>query len=44
LQPDGKIGKPSDHAYYEVCTSPALFELVNALKRTQEAGVEPARV
>ena len=44
LQPDGKIGKPSDHAYYEVCTSPALFELVSALKRTQEAGIEPVRV
>jgi hypothetical protein len=44
LLPDGKIGKPSDHIYYEVCTSPALYELVNALKRTQDAGFEAARV
>jgi hypothetical protein len=44
LLPDGKIGNPSDHIYYEVCTSPALYELVNALKRTQDAGFEAARV
>ena len=35
LQPDGKIGKPSDHHYYEVCTSPAIYDLASALKRTQ---------
>jgi hypothetical protein len=44
LLPDGKIGKASDHNYYEVCTSPALYELVSALKRTQDVGIEPARV
>ena len=31
LQPDGKTGRPSDHAYYEVCTSPKVFELVEYL-------------
>jgi hypothetical protein len=35
LQADGKIGKPSDHHYYEVCTSPAIYDLAGALKRTQ---------
>ena len=44
LLPDGKIGKSSDHNYYEVCTSPALYDLVAALKRTQTAGIEAARV
>jgi hypothetical protein len=44
LKPDGNIGKPSDHIYYEVCTSPALYELVAALKRTQDMGMEAARV
>src|SRR5579871_5227818 len=43
LMPDGNIGKPSDHFYYEVCTSAALYELVAALKRTQDVGMEPAR-
>ena len=37
LLPDGKIGSPSPHAYYEVCTSPALYDLVAALIRTQQA-------
>ena len=37
LLPDGKIGAPSSHAYYEVCTSPALYDLVAALVRTQQA-------
>jgi hypothetical protein len=37
LLPDGKIGAPSSHAYYEVCTSPALYDLVAALIRTQQA-------
>jgi hypothetical protein len=44
LLPDGKIGKSSDHNYYEVCTSPALYELVAALKRAQTAGFEATRV
>jgi len=38
LLPDGKIGGPSTHAYYEVCTSPALYDLVAALLRTSHAG------
>jgi len=37
LLPDGKIGVPSSHPYYEVCTSPALYDLVAALIRTQRA-------
>jgi hypothetical protein len=37
LQPDGKIGSPSTHPYYEVCTSTALYDLVAALLRTQQA-------
>jgi len=43
LLPDGKIGKSSDHHYYEVCTSPALYELVAALKRSQAVGFEATR-
>ncbi|MGC2766691.1 MAG: hypothetical protein WB607_14390 [Candidatus Acidiferrum sp.] len=43
LLPDGKIGKPSDHNYYEVCTNPALYELVAALKRNQTAALETTR-
>src|ERR1700719_2413678 len=42
LLPDGKIGVPSSHPYYEVCTSPALYDLVAALIRTQRAATEPA--
>jgi hypothetical protein len=34
---DGKLGAPSEHAYYEVCSSPALFDLVAALIRTNQA-------
>ena len=37
LLPDGKIGEPTSHAYFEVCTSPALYDLVAALIRTQQA-------
>src|SRR5215467_3297924 len=44
LLPDGKIGEPADHYYYEVCTSPVLYDLVAALKRTQAVGLETARV
>ena len=44
LLPDGKIGVPSSHPYYEVCTSPALYDLVAALIRTQRAAVEPTHV
>ncbi|HUC52905.1 MAG TPA: hypothetical protein VMR90_02590 [Candidatus Cybelea sp.] len=39
LLPDGKIGGPTTHPYYEVCTSPALYELVAALIRTQQAAL-----
>lgn len=44
LLPDGKIGKASDHNYYEVCTNPALYELVASLKRNQSVGFEASRV
>ena len=37
LLPDGKIGGPTEHCYYEVCTSPALYDLVAALIRTNQA-------
>ncbi len=37
LLPDGKIGPISNHAYYEVCTNPALYDLVAALIRAQSA-------
>ncbi|MBI3670801.1 MAG: hypothetical protein HY237_13605, partial [Acidobacteria bacterium] len=30
LLPDGKIGAVGSHAYYEVCTSPKVFEMVEA--------------
>jgi len=40
LHPDGKIGIASSHPYYEVCTSPALYDLVAALIRTQVAAIE----
>jgi hypothetical protein len=43
LLPDGKIGKKSDHAYYEICTHPALYELVAALKRNQAVEFEATR-
>lgn len=43
LTPDGKIGGPSTHIYYEVCTAPALYALVAALLRTKHAALEPAR-
>jgi len=39
LLPDGKIGGATSHPYYEVCTSPALSDLVAALIRTQQAAV-----
>ncbi len=42
LLPDGKIGKSSDHNYYEVCTSPALYDLVAALIRSQSVTFEPS--
>src|ERR1700676_107109 len=35
LLPDGKIGVPTDHKFYEVCTAPHLYDLVAALKRSQ---------
>jgi len=37
LLPDGKVGKPTEHSYYEVCTAPALYDLVAALLRTNQA-------
>src|SRR5215467_2432213 len=37
LLPDGKVGRPTEHSYYEVCTSPALYDLVAALIRTNQA-------
>ena len=37
LLPDGKIGGPHTHPYYEICTSPALYTLVAALIRTNQA-------
>jgi hypothetical protein len=43
LLPDGKVGKPSDHNYYEVCTNPALYELLAALKRNQAVALETTR-
>jgi len=43
LQGDGKIGKKSDHAYYEVCTNPALYELAAATRRKQPAALEVTR-
>ncbi|HXM93583.1 MAG TPA: hypothetical protein VOA64_04900 [Candidatus Dormibacteraeota bacterium] len=39
LLPDGTVGAASSHAYYEVCTSPALYDLVAALVRTQETSM-----
>ncbi len=43
LLPDGKIGKASDHNYYEVCTNPVLYELAATLKRKQAVGFETTR-
>ena len=37
LLPDGKVGRATEHCYYEVCTSPALYDLVAALIRTSHA-------
>src|SRR5712671_5047858 len=37
LLQDGKLGSPSEHSYYEVCTAPALFDLVAALIRTNQS-------
>jgi hypothetical protein len=31
MLPDGTIGAAGQRAYYEVCTEPKLFELVEAL-------------
>lgn len=43
LLPDGKIGRLSDHNYYEICTSAVLYDLITALKRTQSVGLEVVR-
>ncbi|HKV23020.1 MAG TPA: hypothetical protein VJN93_00370 [Candidatus Acidoferrum sp.] len=37
LLPDGKMGAESTHPYYEVCTSPKLYDLVAALIRSKVA-------
>jgi len=37
LLQDGKLGGPSKHSYYEVCTASALFDLVAALIRTNQS-------
>ena len=37
LLPDGKIGAAGARAYYEVCTSPKVFELVEYLTATASA-------
>ena len=37
LLPDGKIGSPGTRAYYEVCTSPKVFDLVEYLNATASA-------
>jgi hypothetical protein len=37
LSSDGKIGALSTHPYYEVCTSPKLYDLVAALIRSHAA-------
>jgi hypothetical protein len=42
LLPDGKIAGATTHPYYEVCTSPALYDLVAALMRTQQAAASVA--
>jgi hypothetical protein len=45
LLADGKIGPATGHNYYEVCTSPALYELTAALKRPRAAAtVETVKV
>src|SRR5271165_7134265 len=43
MLPDGKIGQASDHYYYEVCTSPVLYELVASLKKTRSVCLEAVR-
>ena len=37
LLPDGKIGGAAGRAYYEVCTSPKVFELIEHLTSTAVA-------
>jgi hypothetical protein len=39
LLPDGKVGRATEHCYYEVCTSPELYDLVAALIRTHQTSV-----
>jgi hypothetical protein len=43
LLPDGKVGGATEHSYYEVCTSPALYDLVAALIRTNQAAAVVAQ-
>src|ERR1700686_4903220 len=42
LLTDGKMGVPTSPPSYECCPSPALYDLVAALIRTQRAATEPA--
>jgi hypothetical protein len=42
LLPDGKIGSAGARAYYEVCTSPKVFELVENLTATATASARRA--
>jgi class 3 adenylate cyclase len=44
LLSDEKVGSPTEHSYYEVCTNPALYELVAALVRTQAAALASPRL
>ena len=44
LLPDGKIGRASDHNYYEVCNSPALYEVAASLKRLRSVATETVKV
>jgi hypothetical protein len=44
LLPDGKIGPATEHNYYEVCTSPALYELAASLKRLRSVATETVKV
>jgi len=41
LLPDGKIGSVAARAYYEVCSSPKVFELAEYLTATANASAPP---
>ncbi len=44
LLPDGTVGGNVEHSYYEVCNSPAVYELAAHHKRARSASFEPVRV